>query len=225
MGVSFNNNINEKAINFSSDSLLSNISNWIISSGTGQISDTIILNSMSSCTLELNSPLEMQQVKYLKILADITCEDTSISTDNEHYLSVCCNIRLKDTNNNISDTVELFYPKFSFEELRDENIISNYSIIATDDKIIESIQITIYNNYTDLAVSITNTGLYYSLSPVDGNYLNDYLNSEQYLDSLFSDYVSGLESGKYQLVIPLVNELPDINSVPDGFICRVRNIT
>ena len=61
-------------------------------------------------------------------------------------------------------------------------------------------------NISDFKVFVSETT---NMSPESiGNGLSEYYNN----------------GGQTTLVIPLVNELPDINSVPDGYICRLSTI-
>lgn len=215
MANSFSNQVKSSAIQFSKDSLISNTSDWRINTGTGTLGETITLDANSSCTLDLISPLKSSQVKYMKILATVDCNDKSISTISEHNLSICYTITFNDNKN----IVETFYPSFNFEQLYIENIINNFSIIDTNDTIIDSINITIYNYY-DIQIKIEETALYYNLSPVDTTYLE----SKEYTDKLFEQIKDGFEFGNIDLTIPLVYSLPPIDSVPDGAIFRLASI-
>lgn len=218
MAVSYSKEIDEKNIPFNSNSLLNNDMQWEVLYGECEFSDIITIEAHSACRVSIDTSSVLNTIQYLKIVASTNCEDRTVSTDSEHKLSMMCKVELL-SNDNSTIVNETFYPKFKFESLVKDDIVGDYSVAGIDNKKLGEVVVTIYNEY-DFEVIVESTGLYYSETPADSTYLN----SEEYLNNLFNSYANGLGDGKYPLVIPLVYELPDIDDVPDGFICRLYSI-
>lgn len=220
MADSFSNSVKSSTIDFNAKTLLDNNSDWTISKGTGTLGSTITLNGNSACTITLGSNTLKRKVRYLKILANITCSDKTLSTDNEHNLAVSYIITL-NSNKVVS---EVFYPKFDFENLYIDKIVDDFSVIGINDEIIKNMDITIYNYY-DIPIQIKQTGLYYCSAPTTPEAVNvqitQQIYDESYMQDVFNNWLASVEKGENPLVIPLRSSLPNINSVPDGFICRI----
>jgi hypothetical protein len=102
-----------------------------------------------------------------------------------------------------------FYPKY-----KHENNNQSDSTIISAPGLIKYIELNVTNN-EDISVSVSDFEVYMAanvaeVTPDDvGEKLTEYYNN----------------GGQTTLVIPLVDELPDIRSVPDGYICRLSSIT
>lgn len=94
----------------------------------------------------------------------------------------------------------------------DEENKGNYRFdeIDTEGMYVKTIKCIIRNNSSEITARLNSLGVYNSIYNPNGvvNALNEYNNG------------NGIP-----LVIPLVDVLPDINDVPDGYICRLRSIT
>lgn len=189
MANSYSSNTTEKSIYFNNTDLLKNAS-WSISSGTGVISDQLVINSDSVCSTSINS--SKYKVSYVKIICDATYDDDSVSTDSSHKLCIECKINEKTDNGNEIVT-ELFFPKFDFEELLTDGTLDNYTIIAVDNCIINSIEFNIYNSYED-SVTIKSLNVYYSKTPINSDDVSDIVDSavsetvDTTLQDSFNDY-------------------------------------
>lgn len=147
--------------------------------------------------------------EYLKLVCGLTTSDTTLTTDS--YGAVCVDyvISYKDNDNNTKRLVDSFYPKYKHENngQADSTIISAPGLIT-------SIRITVTNN-EDISVSVSDFKVYMAanvaeVTPDDvGEKLTEYYNN----------------GGQTTLVIPLVQTLPAISSVPDGYICRLASIS
>lgn len=226
MANSFSNN-EQNDIRFNSNNtIISSNTVWTVDEGSGSIGKTIILNGYSNCHTDILSPLASSRVDYLKIVANIDSNNKTLSTDDSHYISVSCYIEYEqnDNNDHINNNMEIFYPKFIFEDTVSSGILDNSSVIELSGKIIKSINIIINNDSSDTII-IKDIQIYYILSYVDTDQLSNAFSNEEYVSDLVNSYLNGVSNGIYDVIIPLVNQLPDINSVPDGFICRVSSIT
>ena len=84
---------------------------------------------------------------------------------------------------------------------------------------VRNITVTIYND-EDLAIKITNTGIYVS-AIVDPESIKEEIMTDdeikEYIDTLIDDYIGG---GTFDLVIPLINSISEMADKPDGAIAR-----
>lgn len=157
MALSVTNNIKESDISFNSKTLISNNSNWTVESGEVIIGSTIILGENSRCSMTTgNIQTDKLECTHLKLVAHLTCDDESYSTENAHKVCVLYNIEYIDKDNKEVTILDHFYPKYDFEDN-----YSDYSIIKVPSSYIKSVKVTLINN-EDIPVKITNTGLYYS---------------------------------------------------------------
>lgn len=203
MSVSVSNNIKENSINFSRDSLLSNTSGWEVIRGEVTINEQLVMGAGSACRLVVNG--NNMKCNYFKLLGHLTSEDTSLSTDNFNKVSMVYRIKYIDNEENEKVITDIFYPKYDFEI----NNKGDYTIISVPQTPITSIEITIYNS-EDVEVSFVETGLFIS-KLVDAEDVGN-IAVEAVKDALYNNLMD--------LVIPLIDSLPDINDVPDGAIFR-----
>lgn len=160
--------------------------------------ESILVNANSSeyfYEQEINKKCE-----YIKLVCGLTSEDKKLTTD--YYNAVCidCTIHYFDENNNRKSIVDSFYPRYKHEN----NNLDDFTIISSPTNI-DYIDIEIINN-ENVDIDITELKVY--ISEDIGDELNDYYNN----------------GGQTVLVIPLVQTLPDVDSVPDGYICRLASI-
>lgn len=149
-----------------------------------------------------------KECEYLKLVCGLTSADKSLTTD--FYGAVCVDytIHYKDEDGLLRTMVDSFYPKYKHENNNSED-----STIISAPGEISYISITVTNN-EDISVDISDFKVYISelvaeVTPEDvGDKLSQYYNN----------------GGQTTLVIPLVQTLPDVHSVPDGYICRLASI-
>lgn len=159
-------------------------------------------NIQANKTMPLGTYVIEKSCEYLKLVCGLTVSDTSLTTDS--YGAVCINyeIHYKDSDGNNQIILDGFYPKYKHEN----NNQSDFTIINAPG-LIESISVSLINN-EDIQVAVSDFRAFYA-QPIDENALVDALNDI---------------GGTYDLVIPLVTELPDPSDVPDGYICRLASL-
>lgn len=157
---------------------------------------------------DLHNHVVDMDCEYLKLVCGLTSSDTSLTTDS--YAAVCVDysIYYKDDDNNQKILTDSFYPKYKHEN----NGESDSTIISAPGNI-EFISIDVTNN-EDISVSISDFKVYAAITIAE-------VTPEEVGEKLSQYYDNG---GQTTLVIPLVQVLPDINSVPDGYICRLASI-
>ena len=203
MSVSVSNNIKENSINFSRDSLLSNTSGWEVIRGEVTINEQLVMGAGSACRLVVNG--NNMKCNYFKLLGHLTSKDNSLSTDNFNKVSMVYRIRYIDNQENEKVITDIFYPKYDFEI----NNKGDYTIISVPQTPITSIEITIYNS-EDVEVSFVETGLF----------ISKLVDAEDVGNIAVDAVQDALCNNLMELVIPLIDKLPDINDVPDGAIFR-----
>lgn len=160
-------------------------------------------------THNLHNQTVNKDCEYLKLVCGLTSSDTTLTTDS--YAAVCVDylIYYKDDENNQRILTDSFYPKYKHEN----NGESDSTIISAPGTI-EFIDINVTNN-EDTSVSVSDFNVYAAVTVAE-------VTPEEVGEKLTEYYDNG---GQTTLVIPLVDELPNINSVPDGYICRLSSIT
>ena len=217
MALSVSSDIKESNISFNNNSLISNNDEWEVDRGSVTLGDVITMGEHSKCSTTVKN-IRNKNLKctYLKLLAHVTCDDESLSTETTHNVSVCYTIEY-EVDKKVQRIVDCFYPKYDFED----DYINDYSIIDVPCGYIKSINVSIINN-EDVEVDITNTGLFYCMAVTEETMSVTINNIYQELPEMVEDIIQ--ESGVSNLIIPLVDTLPNINSVPDGYICRLSSM-
>lgn len=179
-----------------------------------QFNETPII-SISDFTVNANSTKNLpnqtieKNCEYLKLVCGLTSSDTTLTTDSYGAVCIDYEIYYEDSEGTVRMLTDGFYPKYKHENNNQAD-----STIITAPGLIKYIELNVTNN-EDLSVSVSDFEVYMAatvaeVTPDDvGEKLTEYYNN----------------GGQTTLVIPLVNELPDISSVPDGFICRLSSIT
>lgn len=210
--IAISDKIEERTLDFRSNSLISLESPWSYSSGT-RLPGPLILNPNITASLTINNV--NKKVTYFKILANITSDDTSLSSQSSKNVAVIYKIEYTDSN--IADTTDIFYPNFDFEE-----DCENYTIIELSGDTIKKITIQIINS-EDTQISVTDVGLYY-ITQVTSDNFNDVLGDNYQADptemnSIIADYIA--QHGIGDIIIPTVSSLPNPYTKPDGYICKL----
>lgn len=111
-------------------------------------------------TYKASTGLINKKCEYLKVLANISVDDDSITTDDFHPVAVLFEIKYEDDDGNHSLIHEHFYPKYQHEVSNKDT----YTIIELKNKKIVDINVEVINNedYTD-SVIIDKIQIFYSL--------------------------------------------------------------
>ena len=214
MALALSNEIKEKDMSFGVESLVNIDSDWTTEIGDIRYGDSIILGSNSQCSMSTGDIKSRGlECNYLKLIGHITCEDHTMSTDFAHMVSIIAIIEYLD-GNSIKKSLYQFFPKYDFEE----NYVDDYLIIKIPNKIIKSVMVTIMNR-EEIEVELKDIALYYS-RVISESYVRETARSEA-----VSSVQDAFNDGTMDLVIPLVNALPDISTVPDGYICRLATLS
>lgn len=162
-------------------------------------------NMSSHHTTPLGRYTINKNCEYLRFRCGVTVSDTTLSSNG--FGAVCVNyeIHYKDSEGNNQVILDGFYPKYKHEN----NNKSDQTIVNAPG-LIDYVEIELINN-EDIQVNISDFLVFYA-EPIDGDTIVDLLN----------DYTDN--GGTFNLVIPLVETLPDPADVPDGYICRLASL-
>jgi hypothetical protein len=218
MANSFNSD--DTQIIFNSKNLLDKCS-WVVNSGMIGVSDnTINMGPYSSCKCILKPKIKAG-VQYLKI----SCLTDSISKSIYTDVSKNCLINISVYTNNKERPllINYYFPSFVYEYTYINNIVDNSSTFSIDSNIIDSIEITINNNYNDTVIFSELILNYCAVAASTSEVIEELTDSSDFKDQVTSWVSDALINNAMTLVIPLVDSLPDLDSVPDGYICRVHS--
>ena len=213
MALALSNEIKEKDIVFSSESLVAIDGDWYTEFGEVTYGDNIKIGSNGQCSVYTDDISSRSlECNYLKLIGHVTCEDQTLSTDFAHMVSIIVFVEYIDNGKVIKSSYQ-YFPKYDFEE----NYIDDYLIIKIPNKIIKRVSVTVMNREA-IEIELTDIALYYS-RVINENYVKETARSEA-----VSSVQDAFNDGTMDLVIPLVQVLPDINTVPDGYICRLATL-
>ena len=216
MAKAFSDNITTDDMSFGSNSYISNNDNWTTKKGNITYGNTITMGTDSRCSI--SKDINNQKINYMKFSVKLDSDDHSLTTDNGHAVTGICRATYTDENGSTKVKQWNFYPKYVFEDdYRDDNVI----IQLGNNQRLKKVDIDLINK-EDVPVKILKTGLNVS-RVVDEDtfeeFSNETLESQEYIDNLASAL-----GEKMDLVIPLVDNLPDPSEVPDGYICRLSTM-
>lgn len=216
MAKAFSDNITTDDMSFGSNSYISNNDNWTTNKGNITYGNIITMGTDSRCSI--SKDVDNQKINYMKFSVKLDSDDHSLTTDNGHAVTGICRATYTDEDGNTKVKQWNFYPKYIFEDdYRDDNII----IQLGNNQRLQKIDVDLINK-ENVPVKILKTGLNVS-KVIDEDtfkeFSNETLESPEYIDNL----ASALD-GKMDLVIPLVDTLPDPSEVPDGYICRLSTM-
>lgn len=205
MSKAFSNEKKVSSIDFDSKSQLSNASGWEVIKGNVQLGNTIVMEADSRIRLNLSFASSKPKCTYIRLKVRLDADNKSLTTDTFHAVSAIYKITYTDDNGN-EDIIYNFTPKYIFEDsFKDEDI----SDIETPSKTINNIQVDIVNKEEE-SIKIVETGLY-MCRVVDKTYISETA-TEAIQDSL--------ENNTMDLVIPLIDDISEMNGKPDGAIAR-----
>lgn len=228
MSKAFSDTITTDNMSFGKTNYISNSSNWNTTKGDVSYGDDITMGSDSRCVVEKS--FDNMKVNYMKFKVGLDADDHSLTTDNGHAVTGLCTATYVDEDNKTQTKQYHFYPKYKFEDSYvDDNII----IQLGNNQKLKNVKVELINK-EDVPIKIKETGFQVS-RVVDDDTFNDFaketLTDFEYTDELidliendegFNEWIDDKMGGN--LVIPLVDVLPDIDSVPDGYICRLSTI-
>lgn len=176
--------------------------------------DRPIIDESTGINIQANSHVTVgtynvnKDCEYFKIVCGLTSNDTTLTSAG--FGSVCIEfiIAYNDSETGSLKTItDTYFPKYKHEN-NDED---DSTIISAPGKI-KFIVIKAYNNES-VVVTIELLKVFIAVKAdvtpeTVGENLSEYYNN----------------GGQTTLVIPLVDELPDVNSVPDGYICRLSTM-
>lgn len=157
MAMSVSNKLSERNIPFSKNSMIT-LENISINSG----------GTYNTHVSDLN-----KKYQYLKLLCNVSVNNTELTTDAYHSVVVVYNITYLDDNGNSKLITEHFFPKYQHEV----NNKDTYSIIELPYNTIQSIKISVYNNEEDTDnILVEKLSILYS-SILDEDTVQDMINS------------------------------------------------
>lgn len=216
MAKAFSDSITTDDMSFGSNSYISNNDNWTTNKGDITYGNIITMGTDSRCSISKN--IDNQKINYMKFTIKLDSDDHSLTTDNGHAVTGICKATYTDEDENTKIKQWNFYPKYVFEDdYRDDNII----IQLGNNQRLQKVDVELINK-ENVPIKILKTGLNVS-RVVDEDtfkeFSNETLESPEYIDNL-----ANALDGKMELVIPLVDTLPDPSEVPDGYICRLSTM-
>ena len=206
MSIAVSNNIDEKSISWNNESLLTKDVDWGVVSGSFVNGEYLELSA--GAELHYNLDLNDRNIKanYLKLLNRVTCEDTTLSTDNVHNVSIIYEVYyLAESADGIVEKFDIYqhYPKYEFED----NFDKDYTIVRSRNSNISRIEITLINN-EDIPVRFKNIRLFISVVLDEGTVNN-------VVQNVVKETV-GEDLTKYIGCIPVLDADPDPSTVPNG---------
>lgn len=224
MANAFSDKITKDSISFGQESYINNNSQWQTKSGSVNYGNDITMGANSRCVT--NKSFNNEKVDYLKFKVRLDADDHTLTTDNGHAVTGLCTITYLDEDNNVKTKQEHFYPKYIFEDTyKDDYVILQLG----NDKRLQNLKVELINK-ENVPIKVKSTNMQLS-RVVDEETFDDFatesLGNLDYVDTMvdalidndkFNDYIDN------RLIIPLVDELPDVDDVPDGYICRLSTM-
>lgn len=212
--IAVGNRVEERTLSFSSTSLLSNSSPWTIQ-GTGSVGSVIELDEGDIASLTLTSV--NKRFTYLKLVAAMTSDDQTLSTDSVKNVAVVYTITYADAS--IKPTTDIFYPNFAFEDNAE-----TYTIIELSGDKVSSINVQIINSEEE-TVKITQTALYY-MTVVDQDNISEelyenYQVDDTYFTNLMDQYMLDHGISPSKLIIPGYTSIPPLADLQEGETFRL----
>ena len=210
--IAISNEIQERSLKFSTTSLLGTNPPWTITEGTGTAhGSTVELDANSKAAVYKNNI--NKKITYLKITCELDADDHTLSTQFSKNVAIIVKVTYIG---NTSNNTFVFYPNYIFEE--DPETFT--AVELSGDKV-SSIDVQIINS-ENTHVDAYGVNLFYIVEIDESNIgeaiQESYAEDPQYIDDVIDEYMN---THSTQLTIPLVNSLPSISSVPDGYICRL----
>lgn len=208
MAKAFSDTITTDDMSFGSNSYISNNDNWTTNKGNITYGNIITMGTDSRCSI--SKDVGNQKINYMKFSVKLDSDDHSLTTDNGHAVTGICRATYTDEDGNTKIKQWNFYPKYIFEDdYRDDNII----IQLGNNQRLQKVDIELINK-ENVPVKILKTGLNVS-KVIDEDTIKTDPDIRETIDDIISDYISTSD-----LVIPLINDISEMNSKPDGAIAR-----
>ena len=208
MAKAFSDNITTDDMSFGSNSYISNNDNWTTNKGNITYGNIITMGTDSRCSI--SKDVDNQKINYMKFSVKLDSDDHSLTTDNGHAVTGICRATYTDEDGNTKIKQWNFYPKYIFEDdYRDDNII----IQLGNNQRLQKVDVELINK-ENVPVKILKTGLNVS-KVIDEDTIKTDPDIRETIDDIISDYISTSD-----LVIPLINDISEMNNKPDGAIAR-----
>lgn len=250
MAKAFSDTIDENNISFGSTSYINNRSDWSTTKGDITYGDTIIMGADSRCIVNSvfrnqkvnyikislkidadNSTISTKNGHAVSCFCNVTYNDNEGVTQNKQwsfYPKYVFEDDYIDDNTVIQLGNNMYLKNIYLEIINKEEV--PVKIIGTDLKISVIVDEETINNKLKEPEFIGDIADLVEQS-YDFNNNNNNLDNPEYVSKLVDTIASELmkndkfnkfldKRSKY-LVIPVVDRLPDIKNVPDGYVCRV----
>lgn len=231
--IAISNEVQERTLEFNSKSLLGNTPVWTTVQGTIVYHGTTVELDADSIAAITKSNIN-KKLTYLKINCELDANDHTLSTQFSKKVAIV--VKVTYSGNKPNNTF-VFYPNYIFEDDPE-----TFTVVELSGDKVSSIDVQIINS-ENTHVDAYNMNLYYIVE-IDSNNINEEI-KENYEDNPVNNPISDVISDNIQnnndvqtelnnviqnyitqqhvgSVIPFVSSLPSINSVPDGYICRLR---
>lgn len=149
-----------------------------------------------------------KKITYAKFTCKISVIDLDISSLSFSAIGINYKIRYLDQNNIQKSMYYCYYPKYA-HEINNE---ADFTVVKFPAINVLGIEISIINN-ENTTVTISDFGIFYTHD-------FDIMDDPEAISEAIQEIIDTTGNTGFDLVIPLVASLPDINSVPDGYICR-----
>lgn len=180
MAMAVSSGVQENTISWSSNKLI-NQSNISVAAGQSYTVSSSIGNTDSD---------------YLRLLANVSVQDTELTTDNFNTVCVLYKVLYTDNDGNSKELMDSFFPKFQHEV----NNIDTYVIINSPSKNINQIIVEVYNSETTETITVEKLEVLYNNVAVDAGNVEDTV--ENYLMTTGGVY------------IPILDTAPDTSDLP-----------
>lgn len=180
MAMAVSSGVQENTISWSSNKLI-NQSNISVSAGQSYTVSSSIGNTDSD---------------YLRLLANVSVQDTELTTDNFNTVCILYKVLYTDNDGNSKELMDSFFPKFQHEV----NNTDTYVIINSPSKNINQIIVEIYNSETTETITVEKLEVQYNNVAVDAGNVEDTV--ENYLMTTGGVYV------------PILDTAPDTSDLP-----------
>lgn len=153
MAMAVSSGVQENTISWSSNKLI-NQSNISVSAGKSYTVSSSIGNTDSD---------------YLRLLANVSVQDTELTTDNFNTVCILYKVLYTDNDGNSKELMDSFFPKFQHEV----NNTDTYVIINSPSKNINQIVVEIYNSETTETITVKKLEVQYNNVAVDEETVTD----------------------------------------------------
>ena len=196
-----------------------NIDDFTVNTGTVTRTNVLKLMANSRCTFSYNFANDPLATTKLKCEYDIFGSNSQLDTRYNDKIKITLKISYYNEENNRNETTYVDGKTSNVQiipYLNNESMGAyEYEEINCESNYIKSIDVIIayYDSGSDNYVNINKLSIFPTMFASENSTKDEINNSiEDYMDS-----------HPQELVIPLLDSIPDINSVPDGYIFRLSS--